>query len=118
VIGHVPQPELKRLMSESHCLVLPSVEEGLALVQAQAMACGCPVVASNHTGSEDLLVHGEHGFITPVRDAQRLTECLQQLADDEPLRASMGRRALAHVQSAGGWRAYGQQALSIYRGLL
>jgi alpha-maltose-1-phosphate synthase len=117
VLGHVPQPDLKRLMSESHALVLPSIEEGLALVQAQAMACGCPVVASDHTGSEDLFRDGEHGFIVAARDAQALAERLQQLADDEPRRALMGQRALAHVQSAGGWRRYGQQALSIYRGL-
>ncbi len=40
VLGHVPQPRLKDLMSRSHVLVLPSIEEGLAMVQAQAMACG------------------------------------------------------------------------------
>lgn len=117
VLGHVPQPDLKRLMSESHALVLPSIEEGLALVQAQAMACGCPVVASDHTGSEDLFRDGEHGFIVAARDAHALAERLQHLADDEPLRATFGQRALAHVQSAGGWQRYGQQALSIYRGL-
>jgi glycosyltransferase involved in cell wall biosynthesis len=117
ILGHVPQPDLKRLMSESHCLVLPSIEEGLALVQAQAMACGCPVVASDHTGSEDLFVDGEHGFITSARDASVLADRLQRLADDEALRADMGRKALAHVQSAGGWKAYGQQAMCIYRGL-
>ena len=41
-VGAQPQPRLKELMSRSHVMVLPSVEEGLALVQGEAMACGCP----------------------------------------------------------------------------
>ena len=56
--GSIPQPELARLMSRSHVLALASVEEGLALVQGQAMACGCPVVATAATGAEDLFTNG------------------------------------------------------------
>ena len=52
-LGTVPQRDLSDIMSSSHVLVLPSIEEGLALVQAQAMACGCPVIATPNTGSED-----------------------------------------------------------------
>ncbi|HEX5284573.1 MAG TPA: glycosyltransferase, partial [Bryocella sp.] len=52
LLGSLPQAELARLMSHSHVLVLPSIEEGLALVQAQAMACGCPVLCSTNTGGE------------------------------------------------------------------
>ena len=35
----IPQPRLKEIMSRSHVMVLPSIQEGLALVQEQAMAC-------------------------------------------------------------------------------
>ena len=52
--GHVPQFQLKKIMSRSHVMVLPSIEEGLALVQAQAMACSCPVIATTNTGADDL----------------------------------------------------------------
>lgn len=118
LLGHVPQPELARLMSSSHALVLPSVEEGLALVQAQAMACGCVVVASRHTGAEDLFTDAQEGFIVPVRDADALTARLQQLADDPALRQAMSAKARARVQHAGGWREYGDAAYAAYRSLL
>lgn len=49
-LGPLPQPELASLMSRSHVMVLPSIEEGLALVQAQALACGCPVICSTNSG--------------------------------------------------------------------
>jgi glycosyltransferase involved in cell wall biosynthesis len=114
VLGHIPQAELKQIMSRSHVLVLPSLEEGLAMVMAQAMACACPVVASNHTGAEDLMTDGVEGFIVPVRDVEALTEKLQQLADEPMLRDSMGEKALQKVQSLGGWGDYGDKAMEIY----
>ena len=115
VMGHMPQIELKRVMSRSHVLVLPSVEEGLAMVMAQAMACGCPVVASNHTGAEDLMTDGMEGFIVPVRDVEMLAEKLQQLADDPILRDEMGNKALQKVKGLGGWDDYGNKAMGIYK---
>jgi len=107
--GSIPQPELARLMSRSHVLALPSVEEGLALVQAQAMACGCPVVATIATGAEDLFTGGIEGFIVPDRDTSALADRLQQLADDPALRAQMSSAALARVKTLGGWDHYGDQ---------
>jgi len=107
--GSIPQPELARLMSRSHVLALPSIEEGLALVQGQAMACGCPVVATAATGAEDLFTDGVEGFIVPARDPVALADRLQQLADDPALRAQMSATALARVQSLGGWDRYGDQ---------
>ncbi|MBT9463095.1 glycosyltransferase family 4 protein [Hydrogenophaga sp.] len=118
VLGHVPQAELKQVMSQSHVLVLPSVQEGLAMVMAQAMACGCPVIASENTGARDLFDDGQEGFIVPVRNPQALTERLQRLADEPDLRMRMSAQALERVKRMGGWRDYGQRALSTYQALV
>ena len=99
-------------------MVLPSVEEGLALVQAQAMACGCVVLASEHTGARDLFTDGNEGYIVPIRDLDALLKRLQGLADDPGLRNEMSQRAIARVRYLGGWRTYGEEALSIYRQLV
>jgi alpha-maltose-1-phosphate synthase len=117
VLGPVPQSQLKEMMSRSHVLVLPSVEEGLALVQAQAMACACPVIGTYNTGAEDLFSDGQEGYIVPIRDAGALTERLQHLADHPELRAQMGQRALAKVKSLGGWHQYGEKAMSIFNAI-
>jgi glycosyltransferase involved in cell wall biosynthesis len=118
VLGHIPQPELKHIMSESHVLVLPSVEDGFGMVMAQAMACGCPVIASRNTGSEDLFRDGEEGYTVPIRDINSLTEKLQQLADYPDKRYEMGQKALARVKNLGGWTSYGEKAMEIYADLL
>ncbi len=108
-LGPLPQPELAALMRRSHVLVLPSIEEGLALVQAQAMACGCPVLCSANTGGEDLFTDGQEGFIVPIRDTPALTTRLQQLADNPTLHQQMRSAALHRVQQLGGWQTYGDR---------
>lgn len=105
--GNLPQSELAARMARSHVLALPSVEEGLALVQGQAMASGCPVVATHATGAEDLFTDTVEGFIRPERNISELAACMQQLADDPALRARMSDACLRRVRQLGGWDHYG-----------
>jgi glycosyltransferase involved in cell wall biosynthesis len=118
VLGHVPQTELKNIMSRSHVLVLPSVQDGFGMVMAQAMACACPVIASRNTGGEDLFTNGDEGYLVPIRDVDSLAERLQQLADSPEQRAAMGKCALARVHALGGWNNYGEKAMAIYAEVL
>lgn len=106
-IGSVPQAELPGYMSRSHVMVMPSLDEGMALVQGQALACGCPVIATTHSGGEDLLADGVEGFIVPVRDPAALAERMTELADDPELQRRMSEAALHRVRALGGWTKYG-----------
>jgi len=106
-IGAIPQTDLARRMSRSHMLVLPSVEEGLALVQGQAMACGCPVIATIATGAEDLFSDGVEGFIVADRDVSAIAARMQQLADDPALQQRMSEASMQRVKTLGGWDTYG-----------
>lgn len=118
VVGHLNQPALRDLMSRSHVLVLPSIEEGLALVQAQALACGCPVIGTPNSGAEDLYADGVEGFIVPIRQVDQLADRLQILADNPDLQRQMRARATRRVAALGGWGTYGMAAIQAYRGLL
>ncbi len=118
VLGHMPQTELKNVMSRSHVLVLPSIQDGFGMVMAQAMACACPVIASRNTGGEDLFSDGREGCSVPIRDVDALAGRLQHLADHPEARTNMGQLALERVQSIGGWHDYGEKAMAIYREVL
>jgi starch synthase len=119
LLGSLPHAEIKQIMSRSHVMVLPSVEDGFGLVLAEAMACGCPVIGSRNTGTEDLLSgDGREGFVVPVRDSDAIARRLQQMADDSSLQARMSAAAIDRVGQLGGWRDYGTQALATYRSLL
>jgi glycosyltransferase involved in cell wall biosynthesis len=117
-IGHLPHDRLATIMSSSHVMVLPSVEEGLALVQAQAMACGCPLISSTNTGGEDLFTDGVEGFVVPIRSPEAIAARLQQLADDPALRQRMSEAALARVRQIGGWHQYGEAWAKLLRELI
>jgi starch synthase len=114
-LGTVPRTRLSEVYSQCSVLVLPSVEEGLALVQAQAMACGLPVIATPNTGAEDLYTHGVEGFIVPIRDPRAIREHVLKLYEDPSLRDQMADAALRRVQNLGGWDAYGAQMVAHYQ---
>ncbi|MDB6083581.1 MAG: uncharacterized protein JWN43_1462 [Gammaproteobacteria bacterium] len=106
ILGPIPQVQLAAHMSAAHVLVLPSVEEGLALVMAEAMASGCPVLASKNTGAEDLFEDAEQGFIVEPRDVGALSDRMQRLADEPSLVDAMSQRARAKMERIGGWSDY------------
>ena len=105
--GNVPNAQLLEYYSKSDVFLLTSLEEGLAMVQGEALACGCPVIASTNTGSQDLITNGKDGFIIPIRDEQAILNSFQKLSDQPYLRAEMSENALVKVQSFGGWDTYG-----------
>ena len=108
-LGYLPPSQLVHYFSSSHAFVLPSIDDGFGMVQAQAMACGCPVIATTNTGAEDLFTDGKEGFIVPIRDPQALADRMQQLADDPQLQQRMSAAALERVRSLGGWQQYGER---------
>jgi len=118
LLGHQNWDQLRERMSHSHALVLPSIEDGFGLVLAQALACGCPIIATDHTGAPDLIDEGKGGFIVPIRRGDLIADRLQQIADDQSLQRQLAQDALDTVRSVGGWRSYGDQAMAIYQGLL
>lgn len=109
VLGSVPNAQLCDHYSQASVFVLPSIEEGLAMVIGEAMACGCPVIASTNTGASELISDGVDGFIVPIRSPQLIADRLQQLADQPELCHRMGQAALVRVQGLGGWDAYGER---------
>ena len=97
-----------------YVFVLASVQEGLATVQGQAMACGLPVIATTNTGGEDLFTNGVEGFIVPIRSPEAIREKVLYLYEHPEVREEMSRAALQRVQQLGGWRDYGEQMVTMY----
>jgi len=112
--GSVPQAQLYQYYSEASVFVIASIEEGLAYVQGEAMACGLPIVATANTGAEDLFTDGVEGFIVPIRDVEAIRDRVLRLYHDEGLRHEMSEAAVRRVQSMGGWNEYGDRMAKIY----
>jgi glycosyltransferase involved in cell wall biosynthesis len=112
--GICPKKDLWRLYSQASVMVLASVEEGLAQVQAQAMACGVPVIATTNTGAEDLFADGVEGFIVPIRSPEAIREKIEWMMANPALRNQMANAALERVKYLGGWNQYGERIELVY----
>lgn len=112
--GFRPRAKLSWFYSQASVLVLPSVEEGLALVIPQAMACGVPVIVTPNTGASEVMTDGQEGFIVPVRDPQAIREKIEWMLSHSQEREAMGEAAMARVTGLGGWDAYGEACLAMY----
>lgn len=115
--GHRPLAQIPRLMSTSHVLILPSIEDGFAKVQSEAMACGTPVIGSDNSGARDLFTDGQEGYVIHPSDAEALADRMQRLADDPLLRAEFSRRAQERVGWLNGWNDYGDQVRDLLEAL-
>ncbi|MBD2570818.1 glycosyltransferase family 4 protein [Anabaena lutea] len=92
------QDDPTRVFGKSSVLVLPSVEDGFGLVALEAMACGLPVIVTSNCGAADVINNGINGFITPPRDVKTMANQLRFLAENESMRAEMGRVARITAQ--------------------
>ena len=117
-VGHVPQAELYKYYSQGSVFVMMSLEEGLAVVQLQAMACGLPVIATTNTGAEDIVREGKDGFIIPIRDVEALKEKLTYLYEHPDIREAMSRSAKERVSSGFTWDDYGNKMIAEYEKIL
>jgi glycosyltransferase involved in cell wall biosynthesis len=69
------------------CFVLSSRREGLPNVLIEALACGCPVVATHCTDSiSEIVQHGRNGLLIPSEDSESLTNALRRIMEDVELR--------------------------------
>ena len=74
------------IVAAADAFALTSTEEGLGLVVLEAMAVGCPVVATAAGGIVDSVSDGETGLLVRDGDATALADALGKVLDDKKLR--------------------------------
>lgn len=111
-IGAVPRSQVPNHMREAQVFCLASIQEGLALVVPQAMACGLPIVATTATGAADFVNHGVEGLLVPPADPDALAHALDQLVRDPERSREMGEAARRRVAGVPQWSRYGDQLVA------
>lgn len=89
-----------RFMSRATVFVLPSLSEGMPNVLLEAMACGCPVIATDVEGGvvRDLLEDGACGVIVPRGDERALADAIVMLVRDRGLRERLAEQGLRRAR--------------------
>jgi glycosyltransferase involved in cell wall biosynthesis len=112
-----PHAGVLDLMRSCDVFVLPSIVEGRALVQQEAMACGLPLIVTPNAGGEDLIQEGVTGFVVPIRSPELLAEKIAWFADHRDALPEMSAAAQAKA-STYTWQAYGEKILHSVRSAL
>ena len=133
--GHKPQADLPAFYQAHNLFVMPSIQDGMAMVQLQALASGLPLVCTTNSGGEDLLqmggnspvihkISGEQvleypaGWVIPIHCPHVLTEIFLKLSQNLSILAAKRNNAIALTKTEFTWQSYAERAISIYMSLL
>jgi L-malate glycosyltransferase len=86
-------PKIEAVFAAADVAVLPSVFEGMPNAALEAMAMGCPVIATAVGGSREVVRHGETGFLVPPADPAALASALADIAGSVERRSRMRERS-------------------------
>jgi glycosyltransferase involved in cell wall biosynthesis len=106
-----PVAQIRDLMLSCDALVLPSIVEGRAMVQMEALSCGLPIVVTPNAGAEDLVEEGRTGFLVPIRAPETLAERLDWIADHRGWVDDM-RSVILEKARQSSWQRYTDKVLS------
>jgi glycosyltransferase involved in cell wall biosynthesis len=112
------QEEIGPFFGAFDVFVLPSANEGTPVTAIEALASGCPVVATRVGGVPDVVRDGEDGFLVEPGDVDRLASRLAMLASDADLRARLGGAGRERVVSRYGVGRLIDDVDGLYRELL
>jgi starch synthase len=124
----LPKPDVIQLLSHATVFACPSIYEPLGIVNLEAMACSCAVVASAVGGIVEVVVDGSTGLLVPLeaagdgsfepRDpaafAGAFAAAVNGLVADPSRAAEMGRAGRARAVAAFAWDAIAAQTVEIY----
>jgi len=78
-IPKVPQDELPAQYAWGDIFMLPSLEDGFAVVVTQALSCGLPAMVSKNTGSSLFIKDDVNGWVVPIRAPEVMRDILNDL---------------------------------------
>ncbi len=98
--------------------LLSSTSEGFSIATIQAMAAGLPVLVTRSGGPQEIVTHGENGWMVVAGSAQAIAAGISALADDPQLRARLAANGRTHALQRFDISAMLQAYMAIYTRLL
>jgi glycosyltransferase involved in cell wall biosynthesis len=96
LLGRVTRDKLTEVYRQAHVFVLPTISDGFAVTQLEAMAHGLPVVTTPNCGR--VVTDGVEGVIVPARDSRSLADALARLNSNRGLLREMSHNALITIR--------------------
>ncbi len=104
-LGSVPRERVLRLFRAADASLLPSAWENFPHTVVEALAVGCPVIATAVGGVPEVVRDGDNGLLVPPRDSAALATAIAGFFGDADLRARLSEAAPGSVA------AYSEEAV-------
>ena len=117
-LGFVSKEKLIQLYQQATVYVLPSHYEGLPTVLLEAMACGCPVIATAVSGNLDVITHGIDGILVPPKKPEEIAKSIIKLLNDNDNRKKLGINARKTIAKRFTWKKITNKYIENYESLL
>lgn len=114
--GGKPHHALNSFYQTASVFVMPSLQEGLAMVLVEAMAASLPLIATTRTGAEDLITEGKEGFLIPPNNIELLAKKIEWSFLHQEELFEMGKSA-AQKATLFTWDQYGNKVIEIYQAI-
>lgn len=111
-LEEVARDDVVVLMQAAGAFLQPSLYEGFGLPALEAMACGCPVVASDIPSLREITAGS--ALLVPPGDVEKLTPPLREIAGSPQLRESLGKQGAVRARDFS-WDLCAQKTLAVYR---
>ncbi len=95
--GRANRDEARNWYRQGDVFVLPTISDGFAITQIEAMAHGLPVITTPHCG--EVVTDGKDGFIVPVRDALALAQTVRRYLQEPGTLSAQREAAMAKSKS-------------------
>ncbi len=90
--------DVPAVLAASDISVLPSLSESLSNAIMESMAAGVPVVACRIGGNDELIRHGENGFLVSAGNHTEMANAIEVLVGNDELRSKFAASARADAQ--------------------
>lgn len=114
--GVISRSSLQQYFTHATALVFPSLYEGFGLPPLEAMACGCPVIASMVAAIPEVCEDGV--LYCDPRNPRDIAEKIMSLIGDPALRANLQKRGRVRAALFRGWGRCAEQTLDAIEELL
>ncbi len=114
-MGQLKQPDLVRLYQTATAVIVPSTDEGLGLVAAEALLCETPVVAFRSGGLTDVIQHERTGILVEPGNPEELGAALDRVLSSPDYCRDLGKAGRMFALSAFAPESAARQYAGIYK---
>lgn len=92
-LGRLPRNEIEKLRTKAYLTIVSSRYENFPNTVVEAMAAGCPTIATNAGGIREMIFQDRNGLLVAAEDVDELAAAIATMLDDPALARRLGEQA-------------------------